>query len=181
MPYMVLMPIFADRILHGGAAALGSLLGATGIGALAGALMLASRRDLQGFGRGAAAAAALFGISLLGFSFSRTYGLSLGILAVAGFAVMVQMGTTNTLIQSVVPDPLRGRVMSIYSMMFMGMVPFGSLLAGWGADRFGSPTTVAAGGASNIAAAGAFTLFLPQVRVETRRLLRERQAAIYGN
>jgi MFS family permease len=181
MPYMVLMPIFADRILHGGAAALGSLLGATGIGALAGALMLASRRDLQGFGRGAAAAAALFGISLLGFSFSRTYGLSLGILAVAGFAVMVQMGTTNTLIQSVVPDPLRGRVMSIYSMMFMGMVPFGSLLAGWGADRFGSPTTVAAGGAISIAAAGAFTLFLPQVRVETRRLLRERQAAIYGN
>jgi MFS family permease len=181
MPYTVLMPIFADRVLHGGAAALGNLMGATGIGALTGALLLASRRNLQGFGRVAAAAAALFGTCVAAFAFSHTYWLSLGILVVAGFSVMVQMGTTNTLIQSMVPDRLRGRVMSIYSMMFMGMAPFGSLLAGWGAYRFGSPATVAAGGAICITAAGVFTMFLPRVRVETRRLLRERQTEAYGD
>ncbi len=118
---------------------------------------------------------------MLGFSFSRTYWLSLPILVLAGFSMMIQMGSSNTLIQSMVPDRLRGRVMSVYSMMFMGMAPFGSLLAGWAAARFGSPTTVAAGGVISIAAAGLFTMFLPRVRVETRRLLRERQAAVYGN
>jgi MFS family permease len=181
MPFTVLMPIFADRVLHGGAAALGSLMGATGIGALAGALLLASRRNLQGFGRGAAAAAALFGACLVAFSFSHTYWLSLGILVLAGFSVMLQMGVSNTLIQSIVPDQLRGRVMSIYSMMFVGMAPFGSLLAGWGADRFGSPTTVAASGVFCLAAAGVFAVFLPRVRLEARRLLEDRQPAAYGD
>ena len=180
MPYIVLMPIFADRILHGGAATLGSLMGATGIGALAGALLLATRSNLQGYGRGIAAAAALFGTSVMAFSFSRTYWLSMGILVMAGFSMMVQMAATNTLIQSMVPDRLRGRVMSIYSMMFMGMAPFGSLLAGWAAARIGPPATVAAGGALCAAAAGVFTGILPRVRSEARRLLAERPAAYGG-
>jgi MFS family permease len=180
MPYTVLMPIFADRILHGGAAALGALMGATGIGALAGALLLATRRNLQGFGRGVSIAAAAFGASVAAFAFSRTYWLSMGILVLAGFSVMLQMGATNTLIQSMVPDRLRGRVMSIYSMMLMGMAPFGSLLAGWGAARFGSPATVASGGVVCMLAAGVFTAILPRVRAEARRILAERPAA-YGN
>ncbi len=180
MPYTVLMPIFADRVLHGGAAALGNLMGATGIGALVGALLLASRRNLQGFGRGVAVAAAVFGASVVGFAYSRTYWLSMGILVLAGFSVMLQMGASNTLIQSIVPDQLRGRVMSIYSMMLMGMAPFGSLLAGWGAARFGSPATVAAGGVVCMLGAGVFTAVLPRVRSEARRLLAERPAA-YGN
>ena len=180
MPYTVLMPIFADRILHGGAKALGALMGATGIGALMGAMLLATRRNLQGFGRGVAAAAAMFGATVAAFSFSRTYWLSLGILVLAGFSMMVQVAATNTLIQNIVPDHLRGRVMSIYSMMFMGMAPFGSLLAGWAAARFGPPATVAAGGVICLAGAAVFTGFLPQVRTEARRLLRDRPAA-YGN
>jgi MFS family permease len=93
---------------------------------------------------------------------------------------MVQMGASNTLIQSIVPDHLRGRVMSIYSMMLMGMAPFGSLLAGWGAARIGSPATVAAGGVVCMLGAAAFTGILPRVRTEARRLLRERPAS-HGN
>jgi len=180
MPYTVLMPIFADRILHGGATTLGSLMGATGVGAMAGALLLATRRNLQGYGRGIAAAAALFGTCVAAFSFSRAYWLSMAILALAGFSMMVQMAATNTLIQSMVPDRLRGRVMSIYSMMFMGMAPFGSLLAGWAAARIGPPATVAAGGLVCMLGAAVFTAILPRVRSEARRLLAERPAA-YGN
>jgi MFS family permease len=181
MPYTVLMPIFADQVLHGGAAALGTLMGATGIGALAGALLLASRQSLTGFGRGVAVAAAVFGATVAAFAFSRAYWLSIGILVLSGFAVMLQMGASNTLIQSMAPDHLRGRVMSIYSMMLMGMAPFGSLLAGWGAARIGSPLTVATGGALCVAGAGVFAVFLPRIRSEARRLLSEREAAIYGN
>jgi MFS family permease len=180
MPYTVLMPIFADRILHGGARTLGNLMGATGVGALMGAMLLATRRNLQGYGRGIAAAAAMFGTCVAAFSLSRTYWLSLGILALAGFSMMVQMAATNTLIQSIVPDGLRGRVMSIYSMMFMGMAPFGSLLAGWAAARFGPRATVAAGGLVCMVGAAAFTGILPRVRSEARRLLAERAAA-YGS
>jgi MFS family permease len=171
MPYMVLMPIFADRILHGGAAALGSLLGATGIGALCGALLLASRRTVQGFGRGLAIACAVFGMSVVAFAYSRTYWISLPILVLAGFSVMLQMGASNTLIQTMVPDDLRGRVMALYSMMLMGMSPFGSILAGWGAARIGSPNTVALGGILCVIAAGVFSLFLGSIRREARRLL----------
>ena len=138
MPYAVLMPIFADRILHGGARALGWLMGSTGIGALAGALMLASRRDLKGLGRWVAFAALGFGAGLVAFSLSRIFWLSAAILALCGFAMMIQMGSSNTLIQSMSPDRLRGRVMSVYSMMFMGMAPFGALLAGAVAEPPGS-------------------------------------------
>jgi len=171
MPYTVLMPIFADRILHGGAAGLGWLMGAAGVGALIGALLLASRETLKGLSRWVALAASGFGVGLIGFSFSRSLHLSEVLLIPIGFAMMIQMGSSNTLIQSMVPDRLRGRVMSVYSMMFMGMAPIGSLLAGWAADRFGPQWTVAGGGAICLAAAGVFWAWLPQIRTHARRMI----------
>ena len=126
MPYTVLMPIFADRILHGGARGLGILMGFTGIGALLGALTLAVRQGVKGLGRLVSICCAGFGISLIAFSFSRTFWFSAALLVPVGFFIMLQMACSNTLIQSMVPDALRGRVMAVYSMMFMGMAPFGA-------------------------------------------------------
>jgi MFS family permease len=171
MPYAVLMPIFADRILHGGATALGTLMGASGIGALAGALLLASRQSLRGLGTWVAVSAVGFGAGLTVFSSSRIFVLSLAILVPVGFSMMIEMGSSNTLIQSMVPDVLRGRVMSVYSMMFMGMAPIGSLMAGVVAGRLGAPTTVAIGGVVCMLAAGVFWTRLPKIRVAARRLV----------
>ncbi|HUM01644.1 MAG TPA: MFS transporter [Thermoanaerobaculia bacterium] len=164
MPYSVLMPVFADRILHGGAGSLGFLMAASGCGALAGALLLASRREIRGLGLWIAFAAAGFGASLILFSFSRTLWLSIAFLVPAGFTMIVQMASSNTLVQTMVPDKLRGRVMSVYSMMFLGMAPFGSLLAGALAERIGAPTTVAAGGAVCLAGALLLGRRLPALR-----------------
>jgi MFS family permease len=177
MPYAVLMPIFAHRILHGGAKALGLLMGSTGVGALAAALTLASRRDLKGLGRWVAFAALGFGAGLVAFSFSRIFWLSAAILALCGFAMMIQMGSSNTLIQSMSPDRLRGRVMSVYSMMFMGMAPFGALLAGAVADRLGAPFTVAGGGVISMLASSIFWIWWPQIRVSARKLIVAQQMA----
>ncbi len=173
MPYSVLMPIFADRILHGGARALGTLMGATGVGALSAALILASRKTLKGLGSWVAISGACFGASLVAFAYSRSYWLSVGILVPAGFALMIEMGSSNTLIQSMVPDRLRGRVMAVYAMMLLGMGPIGSLLAGTAADHVGAPATVAAGGVICMAAAGGFAMILPRFRAEARRLIQE--------
>ncbi len=139
MPYAVLMPIFADQILHTGARGLGVLMGASGLGALLGALVLASRREVRGLGRWIAWATASFGASLIAFSSSHWFWLSTALLVPAGFAMIVQAAASNTLIQAMVPDELRGRVMACYSMMFMGMAPIGALLAGLLASRFGAP------------------------------------------
>ncbi|MBZ0100949.1 MAG: MFS transporter [Thermoanaerobaculia bacterium] len=130
MPFSVLMPIFADRILGGGAASLGLLMGASGVGALAGALVLASRRGIAGLGRFVALSAAGFGVCLVLFSLSRRLWLSVALQVPVGFFMISQMASSNTLIQSLVPDRVRGRVMALYTMMFMGMAPFGALLAG---------------------------------------------------
>ena len=130
MPYAVLMPIFADRILHAGPRGLGILMGASGLGALLGALTLASRREVRGLGRWIVWATAAFGAGLIAFSLSRHFWLSTALLVPVGFAMIVETAASNTLIQAMVPDALRGRVMSLYSMMFMGMAPFGALLAG---------------------------------------------------
>ena len=146
MPYAVLMPVFADEILHAGARGLGLLMGASGLGALGGALSLASRRGVQGLGRWVATSAAGFGLALMLFSFSRVFWLSVVLLIPVGASMMVQMASSNTLIQAMVPDSLRGRVMSVYSMMFMGMAPFGALFAGNLAEHIGAPRTVAVGG-----------------------------------
>jgi MFS family permease len=177
MPYAVLMPIFADRILHGGSQGLGVLMGAAGAGALLGALRLAVRREVRGLGRWVPLAAAGFGISLILFSLSRTFWLSAALLVPVGFAMMTQMASTNTLLQTLVPDRLRGRVMAVYSMMFMGMAPFGALLAGLLADRLGAPGTVAAGGAVCLVGAGLFYWHLPVWRMETRQLRLAQEAA----
>ncbi len=171
MPYAVLMPIFADRILHSGANGLGILMGATGVGALIGALALAARSGLKGLGGLIAVMTGLFGCSLILFAYSRVFWLSAALLLPVGFAMMTQMASSNTLIQAMVPDELRGRVMAVYSMMFMGMAPLGALLAGALADRWGSPFAVALGGAICIAGAIGFRLRLPTLRVQARQLI----------
>ena len=177
MPYSVLMPIFAARILHGDARTLGVLMAATGVGALTGALVLASRTALRGLGRWVPIACASFGASLILFSLSRVYWLSALLLVPVGFFMMTQMTGTNTLIQSMVPDRLRGRTMAVYSMMFMGMAPAGALLAGAAADHIGAPRTVAFGGAAAIVGAAWFARSLPSFRAETRRLIEAQAAA----
>jgi MFS family permease len=171
LPYSVLMPIFAARVLHGNARTLGVLMGATGVGALLGALALASRTKLQGLARLVAISCASFGTSLILFSFSRHYQLSVLLLVPVGFFVMVQMAATNTLIQAMVPDRLRGRTMAVYSMMFLGMAPIGALLSGMVADRIGAPWTVAIGGLCAIASGAIFARNLPTIRVQARELI----------
>jgi MFS family permease len=171
MPYTVLMPVFADKILHGGARGLGILMGATGVGALFGALTLASRTGVKGLGRLAAWSCGGFGIGLLLFSFSRWFWLSTVLLLPIGYSVMLQMASTNTLIQTMVPDQLRGRVMALYSMMFMGMAPLGALLGGALAQRMGAPVTVAVGGVACLLGASWFGRELPTLRVEARRMI----------
>jgi MFS family permease len=175
MPYAVLMPIFADRILHSGARGLGFLMGATGVGALGGAIALAMRRGLRGLGRWVAYAAGAFGICLILFSLSRSFWLSTALLVPVGFAFILQMASSNTLIQSMVPDRLRGRVMAVYSMMFMGMAPLGALGAGITASRLGAPAAVMIGGAVCILSAAVFGGRLPSLRQEARELILEQQ------
>jgi MFS family permease len=171
MPYVVLMPIFADKILHGGARGLGILMGATGVGALLGALTLAFRQGVKGLGRWVAWCSAGFGASLIIFSISHSFWISVILLLPVGYTIMLQMASSNTLIQVMVPDALRGRVMAVYSMMFMGMAPIGALLGGALADRLGAQVTVAIGGLASVAGACWFGLQLPKIRVEARRLI----------
>jgi len=185
MPYTVLMPVFADKVLHGGASGvaaflhakdpgavrLGVLMGATGVGALLGALTLALRSGVRGLGRLIVITCAGFGLSLVVFAASRSFWLSGFLLIPVGFCIMLQMACSNTLIQTMVPDILRGRVMSLYSMMFMGMAPFGALLGGAMADRLGAPWAVAIGGVAAIVGAGLFGRKLPVFRGEARQLI----------
>jgi MFS family permease len=171
MPYSVLMPIFAEDILQGGAKGLGLLMGASGVGALLGAAVLAGRQGVRGLGRWVMFACAGFGVSLILFSMSRHFWVSTLLLVPVGFSMMVQMAASNTLIQSMVPDRLRGRVMALYSMMFLGMAPFGSLLAGVLANLMGAPVTVALGGMVCVAGAAVFRSHLPKIRAEGRQLI----------
>jgi len=171
MPYSTLMPIFADRILHGGARGLGLLMACAGVGSLAGALALATRSSVRGLGRIVAASAVIFGIALIVFASSRVPWLSAGVLFVVGMSMITQAASTNTLIQSMVPDAMRGRVMAIYAMMFMGMSPIGALVEGWVAERIGAPTTVMIGGAICVAGAIVFNIRLPRLRVIARQLI----------
>jgi MFS family permease len=171
MPYSVLMPIFADGILHGGPRGLGLLMGFSGVGALLGAATLAGKQGVRGLSTWVMLACAGFGGSLILFSLSRIFWLSTLLLVPVGFCLMVQLASSNTLIQRMVPDRLRGRVMAVYSMMFVGMAPFGGLLAGVLANRFGAPATVAAGGMACIAGAAVFRTHLPRVRAEGRELI----------
>ena len=177
MPYAVLMPVFADQILHGGPKALGLLMGCSGVGALGGALTLATRKTVQGLGLWVAISCACFGLTLLLFSFSRSMWLSCALLIPTGFSVMIQMASSNTLIQSMAPDRLRGRVMSVYTMTFMGMAPFGALLAGSLAHSLGAPWTVALGGIISMIGATVFGLRLPALRPAAREMIVAQQMA----
>jgi MFS family permease len=181
MPFTVLMPVFADRILHGGPKALGWLTGSAGIGALIAALLLASRQTLKGLSVWVATASTAFGIGLVIFASSRSFLFSAMILVPVGFSLMLQMGSSNTLIQSMVPDQLRGRVMSVYSMVIMGLAPFGGLLAGLGADRWGAPATVAIGGVICLISAGIFWTQLAEIRVHMRRMIAQQREVVTGN
>jgi MFS family permease len=171
-PYAVLMPVFAEKILHQGARGLGILMAASGVGALLGSVALAMRRQLRGLGSWVASASIAVGVALALFSMSRTFWVSVVLLVPVGFAFMVALGASNTLIQAMVPDALRGRVMAVYSMMFMGMAPFGALLAGALASRIGAPSTVAAGGAVCSLSGVVFRILLPGLRGEARTLIR---------
>jgi MFS family permease len=151
MPYTVLMPLFAARILHGGPHTLGILMGAVGVGAVAGALWLASRRDQVGLPRTVLAAGTVFGLGLLGFAASRSLVLSLVALVATGGGMITQMAASNTVLQTLVEEDKRGRVMSFYTMAFFGMVPFGSLAAGLLGKLIGAPATVALGGVATLA------------------------------
>lgn len=164
VPFVILMPIFATDVLGGGPDTLGFLMAAQGVGALAGALYLAVRQGIRGLGRLIAGASSLFGVGLLLFSMSRTLWLSMPLLAVAGFGLMVQMASANTFLQTIVSDAMRGRIMSLYTMAFIGSIPLGSLYAGAVAERIGAPATVLIGGIACMAAGGWFARQLPKLR-----------------
>jgi MFS family permease len=171
LPYIVLMPIFADKILHGGASAMGLMLGSAGIGSLAAAFTLASRQQVKGLGRVVAASVGGFGILIILFSLSRNLILSTLLLAPIGFTIMLQMSGSNTLLQAMVADRMRGRMMSFFSMSLMGMMPFGSLLAGAIARQVGAPRTLAIGGSICLVAALVFSLRLPSLLREAKPLI----------
>ncbi len=164
LPYAVLMPVFARDILHGGPHTFGFLMGASGIGALAGAIYLASRRSVLGLGRVIVLATVGFGCGLVAFAYSRWLWLSLLLMLVVGCGMLVQMAASNTILQTIVDEDKRGRVMSFYAMAFMGMAPFGSLLAGGLPSRRGAPQTLLLCGVGCLAGAGLFARQLPQLR-----------------
>jgi MFS family permease len=163
-PYGVLLPVFAAQVLHGGAYTLGWLTAASGVGALVSGLSLAARRSVVGLTRMLQIAAAMLGCALILFGLSHTLWLSLSLMAFAGFGLMQGASVSNTIIQSLVPEDKRARVMSYYTMAFFGMAPFGSLLAGALAHRIGAPHTVILTGAFCIAGSFWFTLELPKLR-----------------
>jgi MFS family permease len=164
VPFTVLLPIVATESLGGGPRTLGLLMSASGLGALAGALTLASRSSVLGLGRVIVSGAVMFGGALVFFAFSTRLAFALPMLAIAGFGMMTQMAASNTVLQTIVDDDKRGRVMSIYSMAFIGTAPLGALVAGALAARFGAPITIAVGGVAAILAALYFGAGLPRLR-----------------
>lgn len=164
MCYVTLMPIFVEGVLGGGPHELGFLLGAVGLGALVGAVYLASRQSVIGLGGVIAVGGGVFGLALVAFSFSRRFELSLALMGLTGLGMMLQMASTNTLLQTIVDDDKRGRVMSFYTMAFFGMTPFGSLLAGAMADAFGAPRALLLGGGCIVLGTLVFACRLPALR-----------------
>jgi MFS family permease len=173
MPYTVLMPIFAARVLHGGPHTLGFLMSASGVGALASAAVLAMRRSVLGLGRVVPLSAGLFGAALVGFGLSRFLGLSMALLLLAGFGMLQQMAASNTILQTIVEEDKRGRAMSFYAMAFTGTVPFGSLIGGAVANRIGAPATLIIGGSLCVVGAVWFTTQLRRIRALVRPIYAE--------
>jgi MFS family permease len=169
-PATVLLPVFAGDVLGGDAHTYGLLVGSIGVGALVGAFYMASRRSVLGLGRLIVVAVSTFGCSLIALSLCRSRWLAVPVLAAAGFGMMVHMASSNTMLQTLVAPGKRGRVMSFFTVSFMGVAPFGSLLLGASASRIGAPWTVALGGTVCLAAAAAFARALPGIRAEVRPL-----------
>jgi MFS family permease len=172
MSYSVLLPVFASDVLHGGPTTYGLLGAASGVGALGAALLLAARDTVLGLGRWITLTPALFGAGLIGFSFSTSLWLSLPLLAVGGFAMMAQMASSNTVLQTIVDEDKRGRVMSLYTMAFLGTAPLGSLLAGWLADVINPQNTVRFGGACCVLGSLLFATQLERLRELVRPIYR---------
>jgi len=168
MPYAVLLPVFAKDVLRGGPHTFGFLMGAVGVGAFSATLYLASRRSVIGLGRLIAVSCALFGFGVAAFALSRVLWVSLLFLSIAGFGAMMQVAASNTILQTIVEDDKRGRVMSLFTMAFMGMTPFGSLFAGALAARLGAPVTVQVGGVACMVGALIFAGWLPTIREKVR-------------
>lgn len=175
LQYSVFMPIFANDILHGGARGLGFLMSAAGVGAVFGALHFAARTSYQGLARFIAATSLICAAGLIAFSQSKAFLLSAGVLFVVGFAATAQMAATNTIVQSRVPDELRGRVMAVYASMFMGVQPIGALIAGLVARRIGAPATLAIFGACCLLGA---VIFVAKVLLPMER---QRRAELAGS
>ena len=167
-PFAVLLPVIAREVMHGGAGTLGALQATAGFGALAGALYLASRRSVLGLGRAVVVSAALFGLGLVAFSRAHALWLAMPLLLLAGTGMMLQTAASNTIIQTIVDEDKRGRVMSLLAMSLFGTVPLGSLIAGALATRIGAENTILMGGAICTVAAGLFLRALPEVRRAVR-------------
>ena len=164
MPYAVLMPVIAKEVLKGGSHTYGFLVAASGVGALTGALLLASRKSVKGLIRVIPLGAGVFSLALIAFASSRYFPLSLGLMFVVGLGMISQMASSNTVIQTIVEDDKRGRVMSIYSVAFVGTGPLGSLLAGTLAGVLGAPITLAIGGSVCLLGTLAFARRLKQIK-----------------
>ncbi|MCX5708889.1 MAG: MFS transporter, partial [Candidatus Omnitrophica bacterium] len=162
MPYAVLLPVFAKDILGGNSRTLGFLMGASGMGALAGAVFMASKKALHGLGRDISWACFMFGFGLVALSFANSVWLSLVLMVFIGFGLMVHMSASNTVLQTIVDDDKRGRVMGFYVMAFIGLTPIGSLFAGTLAGHIGTPATLLVAGISCVI--GAF-VFLSKLQV----------------
>jgi MFS family permease len=164
VPFSVLLPPFAKDILYGGSDTLGFLMSAAGAGALVGAVFLASRRSVLGLGKILVLSSGLFGLSLIGFSFSRVIWMSLAFMFTTGMGLMVMIAAGNTLLQTIVDDDKRGRIMSFFGVAVIGVVPFGSLVAGSLAGMIGVPYTLLIGGGFCIVGSLCFARTLPQLR-----------------
>ena len=164
IPITVLLPVFATKNLGGGPHTLGFLMGAIGAGALIGAIYLASRKSILGLGRLIVFSSGLFALGVISFSFSHTVWISVALLVVAGFGMMVHMASSNTILQTVVDDRMRGRVMSFYVVSITGTTPIGSLLAGAMASRIGAQATVISGGLVCLIGSAVFAFKLPMIR-----------------
>lgn len=168
MPYSILMPVFARDILHGGPHTFGFLMAASGCGALASTVYLASRKSVLGLGKLIGTAAAIFGAGLIAFAFSNSLFLSLLFLCLTGFGAMALVASSNTILQTIVEDDKRGRVMSLFTMAFIGIAPFGSLIAGTLANAIGARNTLLIGGVSCLAGGVLFARNLPNIRKKIR-------------
>ncbi|MBV9385814.1 MAG: MFS transporter [Chroococcidiopsidaceae cyanobacterium CP_BM_ER_R8_30] len=165
MPYITLMPIFATKVLHGGAHTLGFLMAASGVGALCGGIYLSTRKTVLGLGKVIASAPAICGVGMIIFALSHFLWLSLLTSLLIGLGSILAIASSNTVIQTIVEDDKRGRVMSLFTMSFLGMVPFGNLFAGSLASKIGAPSTFIIGGGFCILGSLLFRTQLPQIRI----------------